>query len=149
MIIHILLNRELVVLGLKFDPLARLLSDSDDALLVLDLAFAEDVDVPLLVLLTESFKLFLVKFESLWAKRATSLACDNRPEHEEVVELKRAIDLSREIAVLVTVGTHGELGVVVLGPGVGGSGASPKVCKNVAHLISDFVVCSLMLKINE
>ena len=128
LIIHILLNCELVVLGLKFDPLACLLGDSDDALLVLDLAFAEDVHVPLLVLLTESLKLLLVKFKPLWAERAASLARDNRPEHEEVVELKCAIDLSREIAVLVTVGAHGELGVVVLGSGVGGSGASPKVC---------------------
>ena len=62
LIIHILLNCELVVLCFEFNPLARLLCDSDDALLVLDLALAEDIDVPLLVLLTESLKLLLVKF---------------------------------------------------------------------------------------
>ena len=134
-VIHVLLDCELVVLGLEFDPLARLLSDGDDALLVLDLALAENIDVPLLVLLTESLKLLLVEFEPLWAERAAGLARDYRPEHEEVVELKRAIDLSLEIAVLVTVGTHGELGVVVLGLGVGGPGPSPKVSKYGAHLI--------------
>lgn len=54
-------DRQLVILLVKFNPLACFLCDLNGAFLVLNLTFAEDIDVVLLVLGTESYQLSLVK----------------------------------------------------------------------------------------
>ena len=53
-VFHILLDGELVVLGLKLNPLASLFGDGHDRLLVLHLSFTEDFYVFGLVFFTES-----------------------------------------------------------------------------------------------
>lgn len=60
LVFHVCSDGELVVLSFKLDPFAGFLGDANDALLVLNLAFTEDIDIGLLVLLTEGSEFLLV-----------------------------------------------------------------------------------------
>lgn len=143
LVFHICSDGELVVLSLKLDPLAGFLGDADDAFLVLDLAFTEDIDIGLLVLLTEGSEFLLVKFGSLGSECTARLSGDDGSEDKEVLVLEGAVHLGVEITMGVHGFAHGEFWVIVLGCSVGGFLASPKVAQHSFSL--DFVFLFVVL----
>ena len=129
-VFHVLSDGQLVVLLLELNPLASLLGDVDDALLVLDLSLAEDAHVELLVLLLEGSEFLLVQRSSDGGELASGLAGDDGSEDNEVVKFESTVDLAAEFTMGVHGFAHGELGVVVFGFGVGGFLSAPKVAKH-------------------
>ena len=124
-VLHVLADGELVVLSLELDPLASLLGDGNDGLLVLDLSLTEASDVLLLVLLLVGSELQGVHLGSLGSKGTASLAGDDGSEDDEVLKLEGSINLGGEVAMGVHSFTHSEFGVIVLGCSVGGFAAAP------------------------
>lgn len=139
LVFHVLSDGELVVLGLELNPLACLLGDVDEGLLVLDLAFTESGDVFLLVLLTEADEFLLVKLSTLGSETAASLSGDDGSEDEEILVLKGAVDSGVEVTVKVHSSAHGKLRVVVLFFSIGGFLASPKVAQHSVVLVCEVV----------
>ena len=134
-VFHVLLDGELVVLGLKLDPLASLPGDGHDRLLIFHLSFAEDLDVFGLVLLTESGELSIVELSSLGSKRATTLTGDDSAEHDEILVLKGAVDSGSEFAMGVHSLAHSELWVLVFWSGVFLLLASPQVAEHFLRCV--------------
>mmetsp|Transcript_17494 Transcript_17494/g.22165 ORF Transcript_17494/g.22165 Transcript_17494/m.22165 type:complete len:312 (-) Transcript_17494:179-1114(-) len=131
-VFHVLLDGELVVLGIELNPLAGLLSHADDGVLELLLTLAEGSDVLLLVLLTEGLELAHVERFLLGEEGAHGLASDDSAKDHVVVVLEGAVKVGLEISVLVHGLAHGELGVLVL---VFGLGASEQVAEHFTRCV--------------
>lgn len=124
-VFHILLDGELVVLGLKLNPLASLFCDGHDRLLVLHLSFTEDFYVFGLVLFTESLKLSFIEDGSLWCKQSAALTGDDCAEHDEILVFKSAVNFGMEVTMGIHSFAHGELWIIIFWFGVGLLLASP------------------------